>query len=87
MRLSAPRWNRACASRARITGARAHVSSAYLTFVAQDEHGRPVDVPPLVLEDEEDRRRERDARQRRAIRLERAKVKRERLAAETRERG
>jgi len=70
-----------------LTGARAHVSSAYLTFVAQDEHGRPVDVPPLVLEDEEDRRRERDARQRRAIRLERAKVKRERLAAETRERG
>ena len=70
-----------------LTGERAHVSSAYLTFVAQDEHGRPVEVPPLVLEDEEDRRRERDAGQRRAIRLERAKVKRERLAAETRERG
>jgi acyl-CoA hydrolase len=70
-----------------LTGERAHVSSAYLTFVAQDEHGKPVDVPPLSLEDEEDRRRERDARHRRAIRLERAKVKRERLLAETRERG
>jgi acyl-CoA hydrolase len=70
-----------------LTGERAHVSSAYLTFVAQDEHGRPVEVPALVLEDEEDRRRERDARKRRAIRLERAKAKRERLLAETRERG
>jgi len=70
-----------------LTGERAHVCSAYLTFVAQDQQGRPVEVTPLVLKDEEDRRREQDARRRRAVRLERARVKRERLLAETQERG
>jgi acyl-CoA hydrolase len=69
-----------------LTGDRAHVSSAYLTFVAQDPQAHPVEVPPLVLEDEEDRRRERDARRRRAVRLEHAKAKRERLLGETKER-
>ena len=70
-----------------LTGDRAHVCSAYLTFVAQDQHGHPVEVPPLVLEDAEDRRREQDAKRRRAVRLEHAKAKRERLLAETKERG
>ena len=70
-----------------LTGDRAHVCSAYLTFVAQDQHGHPVAVPPLVLEDAEDRRREQDAKRRRAVRLEHARVKRERLLAETKERG
>jgi acyl-CoA hydrolase len=70
-----------------LSGDRAHVCTAYLTFVAQDEQGRPVPVPPLALETDEDRRRERDARRRRAVRLEHARVKRERLLAETKERG
>jgi len=70
-----------------LTGERAHVCTAYLTFVAQDEKGRPVPVPALVLETDEDRRREHDAKRRRAVRLERARVKRERLLAETEERG
>jgi acyl-CoA hydrolase len=70
-----------------LTGDRAHVCTAYLTFVAQDEQGRPVEVPPLVLETDDDRRREQDAKRRRAVRLERARVKRERLLAETKERG
>ena len=70
-----------------LTGERAHVCSAYLTFVAQDEQGRPVEVPRLVLQNEEDRQRELDARRRRAVRLEHARVKRERLLAETKERG
>jgi acyl-CoA hydrolase len=71
-----------------LTGERAHVCSAYLTFVAQDENGKPVEVPPLVLENAEDRRREQDARRRRAVRLEHARVKRERLMAESgKERG
>jgi acyl-CoA hydrolase len=70
-----------------LTGERAHVCSAYLTFVAQDPQGRPVEVASLVLENDEDRRREQDARLRRAVRLERARVKRERLLAETKERG
>jgi acyl-CoA hydrolase len=70
-----------------LTGERAHVCSAYLTFVAQDSQGQPVEVPPLVLTNEEDRRREKDAKRRRAVRLEHARVKRERLLAETQERG
>jgi len=44
-------------------------------------------VPPLVLENEEDRRREQDAKRRRAVRLEHVRAKRERLLAETKERG
>lgn len=34
-----------------------HTASAYLTFVALDERGRPAAVPPLELESDEDRRR------------------------------
>jgi acyl-CoA hydrolase len=70
-----------------LTGERAHVCSAYLTFVAQDQQGHPVEVPPLVLENDEDRRREQDAKRRRAVRLEHARVKRERLLAESKETG
>jgi acyl-CoA hydrolase len=65
-----------------ITGERQHVCSAYLTFVAQDESGRPVQVPALVLETDEDRRRHADASDRRAIRLAHRKVRKERLLAE-----
>jgi acyl-CoA hydrolase len=65
-----------------VTGERRHVLSAYLTFVAQDEHGRAVVVQPLLPETEVDRRRERDAQARRAIRLAKAKKKSERLASE-----
>jgi len=39
------------------TGVVRHTASAYLTFVALDEHGKPRPVPPLVLETDEDRRR------------------------------
>jgi acyl-CoA hydrolase len=65
-----------------LTGERHHVSSAYLTFVAQDEQGGRVPVPPLVLETDEDRRRDREAGERRAIRLQRAHQKKERLLTE-----
>ena len=50
------------------TGERRHTSSAYLTFVAVDREGRPVEVPPVLPEDEEDRRRYEEARVRRAAR-------------------
>jgi acyl-CoA hydrolase len=65
-----------------LTGERRHVCSAFLTFVAQDEEGRTVPVPPLELETDEDRRRAEDAGDRRAIRLQHARVRKERLLAE-----
>jgi uncharacterized protein (TIGR00369 family) len=39
------------------TGEVRHTSSAYLTFVALDEGGRPQQLEPLVLQTEDDRRR------------------------------
>lgn len=51
-----------------ITGAIRHVSSAYLVFVALDEHGRPTAVPPLIAETEQEKRRMAEAKLRRAHR-------------------
>ena len=53
-----------------LTGARKLTSRAYLTFVAIDRAGTRVEVPPLLLETEEERQRARDAERRRAARLE-----------------
>ncbi|TMA28360.1 MAG: acyl-CoA thioesterase [Deltaproteobacteria bacterium] len=69
-----------------LTGERAHVCTAYLTFVAQDESGRAVEVPALQMEDDEDRRRAHDAGERRALRLARARIRKERLLSEQKER-
>jgi acyl-CoA hydrolase len=52
-----------------ITGERKHTSSAYLTFVAVDEDRRPKPIIPVIPESAEDRRRFREAAQRRRIRL------------------
>lgn len=52
------------------TGEISHGVSAYLTYVALDENGKPTSVPPLILETEEDKRRNTEARARRLIRLE-----------------
>ena len=52
-----------------LTGERKHTTTAYVTFVAIDENGRPKPVPPLILETAEDRRRFREALGRRRIRL------------------
>ena len=52
-----------------ITGETRHTGSAYLTFVALDAEKRPMQLPPLVLETEEDRHRNADAAERRQIRL------------------
>jgi acyl-CoA hydrolase len=52
-----------------VTGESRHTASAYLTFVALGSEGKPVKVPPLVLETEEDRRRNGEALERRKIRI------------------
>src|SRR5687768_10076108 len=45
-----------------------HVGSAYLVFVSLGDEGRPKEVPPIVPESDEERRRQRDARERKARR-------------------
>ena len=52
-----------------LTGEVRHAASAYLTYVALDEQGTPREVPPLMLETDEERRRHRAAASRRGIRL------------------
>jgi acyl-CoA hydrolase len=52
-----------------LTGERKHTSSAYVTFVAIDQNREPHSVPPLLLETNDDRRRHREAGERRRYRL------------------
>jgi len=52
-----------------LTGEVRHTASAYLTYVALDKSGRPTPLPPLILETEEEKRRNREAQQRRELRL------------------
>jgi uncharacterized protein (TIGR00369 family) len=51
------------------TGKVRHTVSAYLTVVALDENGRPKRVPRLILESEEEKRRNREALRRREVKL------------------
>jgi acyl-CoA hydrolase len=62
-----------------ISGEIRHAVSAYLTFVALGSDGRPLHVPGLALETEEEARRNRDALARRKIRLAERVIKREQL--------
>jgi len=52
-----------------LTNRRQHTSSAYLTFVAIDETGKPKSVPGIVPKTPEEKRRYREAGQRRQWRL------------------
>src|ERR1700722_8455317 len=52
-----------------LTGERKHTTSAYVTFVAIDENRQPHAVPPLILQSKDDKRRFRQAGERRRIRL------------------
>jgi acyl-CoA hydrolase len=52
-----------------MTGKRLHTCSAYLTFVALDEHGKTTPIPPVIPETEEEHRRFREAGERREYRL------------------
>ena len=51
------------------SGEQRHTSTAYLTMVALDDDGRPVEAPPLIVETEAERRRQREAETRRRNRL------------------
>ena len=62
VRILAEPWNQAGVPPAR-------VATAYLVFVAVDEDGRPRQVPPVLPETAEDRRRFAEAEIRRAHRL------------------
>lgn len=52
-----------------LTGERRHTSTAFVTFVALDSNHQPHPVPPLILENEHERRRYREAGERRRLRL------------------
>ena len=52
-----------------LTGEIRHTASAFLTYVALDNKGAPVEVSPPILETAEDKRRNEDARARREVRL------------------
>jgi uncharacterized protein (TIGR00369 family) len=52
-----------------ITGEMRHTNSAYVTYVALDKAGRPREIPPLIMETEDEIRRSREAVVRRQTRL------------------
>ncbi len=52
-----------------MTGEVRHTASAYVTLVAIGEDHKPVSVPPLILETEEEMRRNREAQVRRETRI------------------
>jgi len=52
-----------------LTGQKTHTNSAYLVFVALSQEERPVEVPGLILEDEDERRRWMQGAQRQTDRL------------------
>ena len=64
-----------------ISGRRRHTNSCYLTFVAVDANGRPVEVPELMAESEDEKRRYAAAQERRQRRLEERNAERARRAA------
>lgn len=60
-----------------LTGERKHTSSAYLTFVALGENGKPVEVPNYQPETKADQRHWKQAEIRRQIRLQQKQVLRD----------
>src|SRR5262249_46387237 len=57
-----------------VTGRRRHTSSAYLVYVALDRNGKPRPVPPVTAGDEDQRRRQVEAKLRREARLARKRA-------------
>lgn len=52
-----------------LTGERRHTNSCYVTYVALDDTGRPTEVPPIVPETPDEKRRYERAAKRRASRV------------------
>ncbi|HJS42630.1 MAG TPA: acyl-CoA thioesterase [Gemmatimonadales bacterium] len=52
-----------------ITGEKRHTNSCYVTYVALDEHGRPIEVPGIAPETPDEKRRYERAAKRRANRV------------------
>jgi uncharacterized protein (TIGR00369 family) len=52
-----------------ITGERTRTNNAYLVYVALDDNGKPVAVPSIIPETEDEKKKLEDARQRQAQRL------------------
>lgn len=48
-----------------LTGEQTHTNTAFFVYVALDENGQPVRVPPLILESDEEKRRWTEAEERR----------------------
>ena len=62
-----------------ITGNVRRIASAYLTFVALDDAQRPKDIPGLILETDEDCRRNKEAIERRKLRLDAKRKKKKNM--------
>lgn len=60
-----------------VTGDVRHTASAYLTMVALDREGRPMEISPIILETEDEVRRNEEARARREMRILEKKKERE----------
>ena len=58
-----------------VTGELTHTNSAFAVFVALDDAGHPIPVPPLILETDEERRRWSEGEERQQIRLQRWRKK------------
>jgi uncharacterized protein (TIGR00369 family) len=52
-----------------LTGEIRHTASAFLTYVALDKSRKPMEVPPLIIETDDEKRRNEHARARREARL------------------
>jgi len=52
-----------------LTGERRHTNSCYITYVALNDAGEPVEVPPIVPETPDEKRRYDRAAKRRAERV------------------
>ena len=54
-----------------LTGDKTHTNTAYVVYVALDDSGKPREVPPLMVETEEERQRTARGRERQKVRLSR----------------